>query len=353
MPRIRLDKAFEQKSQADSIAALNSSIAFSMTGKAERPLSLFIHVMIGSGNSIQIDFSEHVRNFNQQIQPIRQAYPLSIADFSLGFVKGLPKGVYDSGAGLCAFATSVVQHPLQTGVQVLDALALLRDLACSEQWNALSKTLAPEIHQLVTEWDTIPSSVRGELAGYALGKYGSDIIIPGALAKAVSRGIKGARELNGLYSGLQAVEQNFLQESVGVANSVKIGEIVQVGQNWNPVHGPGPIGLRHARSFRGASYIETIIPEKVILYRVYGENAKMLGHYWTRTPPFGILQSKLDSALLTEWGNSAHKIVKIQLPKGTRIFEGAAAPQKTVLENLPGGGNQVFLENVSPEWIIP
>ena len=226
-----------QKSQADSIAALNSSISFSMTGKVERPLSRFISVMIGSGNSIQIDFSEHVRNFNQQIQPIRQTYPLSIADFSLGFVKGLPKGVYDSGAGLCAFATSVVQHPLQTGVQVLDALALLRDLACSEQWNALSKTLAPEIHQLVTEWDTIPSSVRGELAGYALGKYGSDIIIPGALAKAVSRGIKGARELNGLYSGLQAVEQNFLQESVGVANSVKIGEIGRISPKTVPISG--------------------------------------------------------------------------------------------------------------------
>ena len=305
MPRIRLDKAFEQKSQADSIAALNSSIAFSMTGKAERPLSLFIHVMIGSGNSIQIDFSEHVRNFNQQIQPIRQAYPLSIADFSLGFVKGLPKGVYDSGAGLCAFATSVVQHPLQTGVQVLDALALLRDLACSEQWNALSKTLAPEIHQLVTEWDTIPSSVRGELAGYAVGKYGSDIIIPGALAKAVSRGIKGARELNGLYRGLQVVEQNLLQESVGVANSVKIGEIVQVSQRWNPLHGPGPLDIRVANSFRSATYIEHILEEPLVLYRAYSDPSRALGKYWSRIPIAGRLQVIMDNALDPVFGNLA------------------------------------------------
>ena len=32
------------------------------------------------------------------------------------------------------------------------------------QWGALSEVIAPEVHQLVKEWDTLSSDTRGELA---------------------------------------------------------------------------------------------------------------------------------------------------------------------------------------------
>lgn len=112
-----------------------------------------------------------------------------------------------------------------------DALTLLTNLAQSEQWSALSEVLAPEIHQLVKEWDSLPSNKRGELAGYAFGKYGSDILIPGALAKAVSKGLKGAQELGAIYRGLQTAEQTLLLETVGnLGNGVKIGDLVRASQ---------------------------------------------------------------------------------------------------------------------------
>ncbi|VHO02690.1 hypothetical protein [Candidatus Rhabdochlamydia sp. T3358] len=55
----------------------------------------------------------------------------------------------------------------------------------------------------------------------------SDIFIPGALAKAVSKGVKGAQELGAIYKGLQAAEKTLLLESVTGLESAKIAEVIQ------------------------------------------------------------------------------------------------------------------------------
>jgi filamentous hemagglutinin len=58
------------------------------------------------------------------------------------------------------------------------------------------------------------------------------------------------------------------------------------------------------------------------------------------------MQSIIDNALDRKWGNTATKVVKIKVPKGTEIFEGVAASQG----GLVGGGNQVWIKNVNPKW---
>jgi hypothetical protein len=55
------------------------------------------------------------------------------------------------------------------------------------------------------------------LAGYAFGKHGSDIFIPGALARAISK-------------GLQTAEKTLLLESVTGLESAKIAEVIQSSQ---------------------------------------------------------------------------------------------------------------------------
>ncbi len=92
---------------------------------------------------------------------------------------------------------------------------------------------------------------------------------------------------------------------------------------------PGPLDDATAATFRSGSYTATTTSETTTLYRVYGGNAGKLGPYWTRTKPSGPLQSQLDSALAPQWGNTAENVVRIQVPKGTAIYEGAAAPQST------------------------
>ena len=96
-----------------------------------------------------------------------------------------------------------------------------------------------------------------------------------------------------------------------------------------------------AATFRGGSYTAMTTSETITLYRVYGGNAGKLGPYWTRTKLSGPLQSQLDSALAPQWGNTANNVVSIRAPKGSTIYEGAAAPQSTGVGQILGGGDQV------------
>lgn len=120
------------------------------------------------------------------------------------------------------------------------------------------------------------------------------------------------------------------------------------GKDWNPLTGPGPLGEHVANTFRGATYAELTTTETTTLYRVWGGSAGEIGPYWTRTPPSGPMQSIIDSALNPAWGNTAANVTRIQVPAGVRIYEGVAASQN----GLVGGGNQVFIPKVNPEWVV-
>lgn len=88
-----------------------------------------------------------------------------------------------------------------------------------------------------------------------------------------------------------------------------------------------------------------------MLYRAIGDNGYPAGGFWTRTEPRGPLQSVIDSALDQNWGNTATRIVRMEVPAGTTIFEGVADPQR----GLVGGGSQIYFDmSVNPlrkEWI--
>lgn len=117
---------------------------------------------------------------------------------------------------------------------------------------------------------------------------------------------------------------------------------------WGPATGAGPLGEGVAATFRGGSYTEIATQEATTLYRAYGGKAGELGSYWSRTAPTGSLQTRIDSALLPKWGNTAESVSRITVPKGTTIYDGFAAPQG----NLMGGGSQVFIPKVNPSWLV-
>jgi filamentous hemagglutinin len=115
----------------------------------------------------------------------------------------------------------------------------------------------------------------------------------------------------------------------------------------------GPLAENIANTFRGGSYTATTLAEETTLYRTYGGSAGKLGGYWTRVAPTGPAQAQLDLALNPAWGNTATKVASIQVPAGTTIFEGFAAPQATATGQLLGGGSQVFIPRVDPGWLVP
>jgi hypothetical protein len=121
-----------------------------------------------------------------------------------------------------------------------------------------------------------------------------------------------------------------------------------------------------ANTFRSSSYSSrtTSAPER--LYRVDTEAVRInpdtglptverLPRYYTTLRPEGPLQSTLDSALTSEFRNTARYWTEIEVPAGQTIHEGIAGeqvlnPEHFLGEALPGGGPQVFIENVPASW---
>lgn len=176
-------------------------------------------------------YDSSLQDYQHFVSQNKTAPPLSVSEFSLGFVKGLSKGVYESGEGILLFLTDFIKSPIQTSKQVVDSVSTLVNLVRNDKWGTIAEALSPEMHELVTEWDTLSSDKRGELAGHAIGKHGADILLPGALAKVASKSAKSAQELVEVCRNLEIAKETLILEAAGgIGNSAKIAEVVQNGQ---------------------------------------------------------------------------------------------------------------------------
>jgi hypothetical protein len=87
-------------------------------------------------------------------------------------------------------------------------------LVKSSDWKILSQSLAPEVCELIDDWQILSEKEKGEKSGYIVGKYGTDILLPGAGIKAISKGVKGAKELASIAKNLQKVENMIVLEAL-------------------------------------------------------------------------------------------------------------------------------------------
>jgi hypothetical protein len=175
------------------------------------------------------NYEQSIADYNQFVE--KKAEPFSVTDFSLGFAKGVPKGAYESGKGALLFLSDFVTHPVQTSRQVVDSISQLATLVKNDEFGVVAEALSPELHQLVTQWDNLPSETRGELAGYAVGKLGTDLLAPGAVAKVASKSVNSAKELVAVCKNLQIAQETLVLETVsGIGIPGKIAEVVRNGQ---------------------------------------------------------------------------------------------------------------------------
>ncbi len=174
---------------------------------------------------------EDFQTFTEKAPKDTHLNSLSFSEFNRGFELGLPQGIWESGKGVLLFLSDFINHPVQTSAQIVEAFSTLAKLVKEDEWGLIGEALSPEIHQLVTQWDTIPSEKRGKLAGYALGKVGTDILIPGAVAKIASKSIKSAKELVAICKNISIANETLvLETAAGMGNSAKIGEVIEAGQ---------------------------------------------------------------------------------------------------------------------------
>lgn len=110
---------------------------------------------------------------------------------------------------------------------------------------------------------------------------------------------------------------------------------------------PCPLPEKIGNSFRGGSYNEVILGRDTTFYRVYTRPEVKYGvpgerySFWSRSSARGT-GAVIDGAIpVSRNGNVAARQVSITLRKGTKVFDGYAAP----LPRGPvGGGSQVVIE---------
>ncbi len=175
------------------------------------------------------NYEQSIADYHQFVE--KKAEPFSVTDFSLGFTKGVLKGAYESGKGALLFLADFVTYPIQTSKQVVDSLGQLATLVKNDEFAVVAEALSPELYQLVTQWDTLPSETRGELAGYAVGKLGADLLAPGAVAKVAGKSMTRTKELVAICKNLQIAQQTLVLETVsGIGIPARVAEIVGMGK---------------------------------------------------------------------------------------------------------------------------
>jgi tetratricopeptide (TPR) repeat protein len=204
-------------------------------------------------------YDSSLEDYKQFTSQAQKSNPGSASLFSIGFAKGLSEGVYESGEGLFLFMADFVSHPIQTSGQIVESVSTLVELIRKDEWGVVAEALSPEMHQLATQWDSLPQIKRGELAGYAVGKLGADILLPGGLAKVTLKSVKSAQELAAVCKNLQIAQKTLLLETAaGIGNSAKIAEVVRNGQTMMALgeelgFNPREIAqLKQARKLQGA-----------------------------------------------------------------------------------------------------
>lgn len=99
-------------------------------------------------------------------------------------------------------------------------------------------------------------------------------------------------------------------------------------------------------TFQNSKYRTVETTKDLILYRVYGDKTAKEGRFLTTHCPTDRLETKLESALLAEWGNSRKYYCEVYVPKGTILNIGKVEKQQTVSKHiLEGGGDQVLVSD--------
>lgn len=104
-----------------------------------------------------------------------------------------------------------------------------------------------------------------------------------------------------------------------------------------------------AGTFSGGRYTAVTLEQDTILYRA-GTANQPLGQFFTQEPPIGVLQTRIDKAVLPVWPGGATSPVDtsfaVKIPAGTQVYIGEVGSQGGF---FVGGTQQIV---VPKPWLI-
>jgi len=112
---------------------------------------------------------------------------------------------------------------------------------------------------------------------------------------------------------------------------------------------PGPLADNIAETFSGGRYSVVTLEKDTVLYRA-GTVDKPLGQFFSSEPPDGVIQIRIDKAVLPQWPGGAKSPLdtafEVKIPAGTKVYVGEVGAQ----EGFYTGGTQQIV--VQKPWLI-
>jgi tetratricopeptide (TPR) repeat protein len=228
-PEYRFDTALYQACGEVALAHNLPQEAIRSFNRAidKSPANAFLYLERGKAHFDEGNYEASIQDFQHFTKHNPTSHSSSLPEMTLHFTRGLMKGTARSGSQMCLLVADLVRHPIQTTSQMYEGFKTFAGLAMTAEWDALAETLVPEARELVKDWPHLSDARKCELSGYILGKHGADILLPGAAAKVIARGVKGAKEFASACRHIRAAEQTLALESVtGAQSSVNAAEIL-------------------------------------------------------------------------------------------------------------------------------
>lgn len=245
----------------DAIAALSESIRCDSTNidaYIERAHAYFelgkLDLALEDYNKIK-EMQKHLPPFQLMAEIDADLYPMGFLDYSGGFCIGITQGgsacvagffpaVLDSCKGLLHGLWCFVCSPVQVSKEIIHTSYECFDFIRSHSTQECLETMVPELRNLCKNWDKLSDYERGKFAGYIIGKYGTDVLIPAATFKGVSkfRQFKRSNTLFTLECCTDPVKKGEILEKsafyvsarASTAEAVKKGRIIAQNPNVAP-----------------------------------------------------------------------------------------------------------------------
>ncbi|MBX8547681.1 DUF637 domain-containing protein, partial [Pseudomonas cichorii] len=246
---------------------------------------------------------------------------VSTVTHPLDALTGAAQSVWSAAGSVAGWATSPI--PAQGLERVGDQL-----LAQSEQ----------QAGELI--FDTVSGLITTTIGGVAVKWVGGKWVRAEGGVNATNGSIPNNLNPGSAFTDLETgalVDRNVIRPTLGIPR----GEYSAVK--------PGPLADELAETFSGGVYKEVVLQNDTVLYRA-GTAERELGQFFSQEKPGGVIQSRIDKAVLPVWPNGAKSPIDtsfaVKIPAGTTVYVGKVGTQEGF---YVGGTEQIVV--VKP-WAI-
>ena len=153
----------------------------------------------------------------------------------------------------------------------------------------------------------------------------------------------GIEDAKGIFKGITQAD-----DSTVLGKNTKVDFPHRVIGEFSTVN-PGPLSTDLAETFSGGKYKEIVLEHDTVLYRA-GVSNQPYGQFFSSEPPQGIIQTRIDKAVLPKWPNGGaspiDSSIAIKIPSGTKVYVGEVGGQSGF---YVGGTQQIVVPN---SWAI-